>query len=105
MIDILLQEIYCSLSDFVSDFLWDQALYFLHEGRSCEATFWGPLWSTIAKSLCNGFGGDGFFEVVTEFAEEFMIQANGPVFAKEFSDIRNQASVISLGDFIEVFET
>ncbi len=39
---------------------------------------------------------------MAEFAEEFMVEADGPVLAEEFDDIRNETIVITLAYSIKV---
>ena len=38
-----------------------------------------------------------------ELAEQFMVEANRPVFTQKLDDIRNEAIVISLAYFVEIF--
>ena len=100
MVIILLQKVDGTFPNLIPDFLRDKGLNLFHEGGIGEITLWSPFSGSVVESLSYGLGRDGFFKVVTELAEEFMIQGDSPVLAQELSNIRNEACIIPFSDLI-----
>ena len=102
MIAVLLNETYRALPDLLPDRLWYQALNLLHEALVRKITLRGSLGDTGVESLRYGFRRDSLLKIVSELAKQLVVKRNRPVLAQELSDVRNKASIVSLGYLVQV---
>ena len=99
-----LYEVYRSRSDVFCYLVGNQLFDRLHETWLAVSSLGCPFCRPVVQPFCYWIGRDHFLDVMPELAEQFVVETDRPVLAQKLDNIRNEAIVISLANFVEVFD-
>lgn len=103
MIFVALYEVDRSYSYLMDNFWRKQISNRFHERWLCESTLRCFLGCTIVKSLSDRIARDCLLHIMPELAEQFMVEANCPIFTQKFNNIRDESVVIPFTNFVQIF--
>lgn len=103
MVFVALNKVDGPHSDFMDNFRRKQISDGFHEGWLCKSSLGCLFWCSIIESLSYRVTRYCLLHVMSELAEQLMVQANSPILTQKLNNVRDQSVVISFADFVQVF--
>lgn len=103
MICIPSDELQRPLLDHLEQILRNDRLNIIIERLIHPLSFTRMLHRPIHNPLSHRITQNLILHVVSELAEEFVVEADGPVFGEELADVGDETVLVTAGQFVEVF--